>query len=301
MSPISERRFCVAGLEVAVRAVGASSQSVGLDHMSGFYEHYPSGGGEPRCIVNVDIQTDYQVGPERGPNYPAFEEQRVSATDAASVTAFIRYDVTGKVSSIPTMDAMDADRETVVGDFRVGASPNSLEAAIRVCVSAALPTCGALIFHSSAVAGSDGVAQLFLGISGRGKSTIAAMLADRDEGASATNITKVSDELVIVRKTEGGAEALVSPFIGSLGLPHGQSFPLGAFNMLVQAKEHSRRSISTAVALPQLMRHAVNFARDPQVLSRLLELQLSFCADVPCFELEFAKRPDVATVLGLAG
>ncbi len=278
MNPSAERRFCIAGLEVCVRAGPGS----GLNHMEGFYHHVPSQGGSPQCVVDVDIRPDFHHGRTRGPNYPGFEETHLGP----GRMLFSRFDVEGEI----TVDGSASPQ--VHGTFIVGHSPNSLEAAIRVAVSIALPAVGALIFHSSAVAGNDGIAQLFMGVSGRGKSTIATML---------TNIgaTKVSDELVIVRTTPAGAEAIVSPFIGSVGLPYGKSFPISALNMLVQASQHHRRPIAVPEALPQLMRHTVSFAREPTIIQSILDLQLALLAAVPCYELEFAKRADVADAIFL--
>ena len=270
---MSDKRFAIGGLEVAVRPRLPGM----LDHMAGFYDHYPSHGGTAAAIIDVDVVPDFHEGRERGPSYPGFESERLSA----DVVRFSRYDAEG------TVDASGAE---VRASFTVGHSPNSLEAAVRIAVSTALPAVGAIIFHASAVSGSDGIAQLFLGISGRGKSTIAQIL--EDAGA-----TKVSDELVVVRRCPGGFEAVVSPFIGSVGLPHGKSFPLGALNLLVQAPTHARRDVSAKEALPQLLRHAVTFAKGPAIVGDVMDLLLDLLAKVPCYELEFARRADVADAI----
>ena len=266
---MTEKRFAVAGVEVAIRGQ--------LDHMAGFYDHYPSSGDQPSVVIEVDVRPGFHEGRTRGPSYPGFEPTRLET----GLMGFSRYDAEG------TIDSRGA---VLLADFVVGHSPNSLEAAIRIAVSTVLPTAGAVIFHASAVAGMDGVAQLFLGISGRGKSTIAQLLAD-------IGATKVSDELVIVRRGPQGVEAIVSPFIGSLGLPHGREFPLGALNLLVQAPNHSRRRVAATEALPQLLRHAVTFAREPMIVGQVMDLLIGVLDEVPAYELEFAKRSDVAEAI----
>ena len=135
-----------------------------------------------------------------------------------------------------------------------------------------------------------GQAFLFLGLSGAGKSTISTMLA----GIGAT---KVSDELVITLRENEGWVAEVTPFIGSVGLPHGRRFPLGALNLLIQAPEHHRSPAPVRSALPQLLRHTVTFGRDVSVKAAVLDLVVELLEAVPCYELEFAKRPDVADAI----
>lgn len=268
-----ERRFHLAGLEVAL--VGSAADS--FDDMAGYYDRYPASGVAPQLIVEIERRPRFAEDRERGPEYPAF---RVSRTEGGE--RYERFDAVGTVVPGSPRRAR----------FVVGGSPNSLEAAIRIAVAAALPEVGATIFHASGIE-AGGEARLFLGKSGAGKSTIAALLHDAGAGR------KISDELVVVSVAGGRPEAVVAPFIGAAGLPHGERYPLASLDLLVQAPRHHRRRLGAAEALGPLLRHLVSFARAPAANARVLDIGAELVARVPCFELSFAPRADVAAVLGL--
>jgi len=261
------KRFCIAGLEVELRG--------DFDHMLGYYSEYPSSGGPVDLVIEIERRSGFAESRPRGPQYPAFVR---CATETG--VSFERFDALGHV------DAGATHARFVVGD-----SPNSLEAAIRISVASALPRKGALIFHASGIE-RDGRAQLFLGVSGAGKSTIAELLSQSGAGR------KISDELVIARVGRR-AEAVVAPFIGSVGLPHGERFELVALNFLVQAREHQRRALDAAESLPQLLRHAVSFANTPARIGEVMDLATELLDAVCAYELHFAPSADVATAIGL--
>lgn len=270
---MTERRFHLAGLEVAL--VGSAADS--FDDMAGYYQSYPGSGAAPHLIVEIERRPGFAESRERGPEYPAFH---VSRTDGGE--RYERFDAAGTVTPGSPHRAR----------FVVGESPNSLEAAIRIAVAAALPEVGATIFHASGIE-AGGEARLFLGKSGAGKSTIAALL----DGAGAGR--KISDELVVVSVAGEEPEALVAPFIGGAGLPHGARYPLASLELLAQSPQHRRRRLGPAEALAPLLRHLVSFARSPAANARVLEIGAALVDRVPCFELAFAPRADVAAVLGL--
>lgn len=255
-------RFHLAGLEVEV--VGD------VDHMAGHYDACPPTDRPVDLTVEVERRAGFAESRERGPSYPAFER---SATAAG--TRFERFDAAGEI-----------DRGATRARFVVGESPNSLEAAVRIAVASALPRVGAVILHASGIE-RGGRAQLFAGVSGAGKSTIAALLPDRT----------ISEELVIARAIDGRAEAIVTPFIGSDDVPHGARFELAAIHFLVQAPEHRRRRLERVEALPRLLRHVVSFATEPAQIAEVLDVAVAILDATGAYELRFAPRPDVAATL----
>lgn len=281
MTP-GEIRFCVAGLEVWLRA----ARPGGLDSLSGFYRQYPSSDAAPDLIVDIERVPGFARGRERGPEYPGFRRVRV----ADDTIRLVRFDAEGEVV-LPAGEA-----EPVRARFRVGDSANSLEAAIRIGASIALPRRGGLILHASAIAIRDR-AWLFAGVSGAGKSTIASLLA----GAAPERV-KLADELIIVGPVEhGGFAAHVTPFIGSEGLPHGTSVPVASVDFLVQARRHRRARVARRDAVRELMRHVLVYVAEPATAGRVLAAASRLTDQVPCHRLEFEKDAGVAAALGMAG
>jgi hypothetical protein len=278
----NEIRFCVAGLEVWLRA----DRPGGLDSLSGFYGQYPSSGAAPDLIIDIERVPGFARGRERGPEYPAFRRTLV----AHDTIALSRFDAEGEIV-LPA-----GDTGPVRAGFRVAESANSLEAAIRIGASIALPRRGGLILHASAVA-AHGRAWIFAGVSGAGKSTIASLLA----GAS-PELIKIADELIIIKPAATGAFAAhVTPFIGSQGLPHRASMPVAALHFLVQARQHRRVPVARPDAVRELLRHVLVYVAEPMTAGRVLAVASSLAGQVPCHRLEFENNARVVDVLGIAG
>jgi hypothetical protein len=275
-----EIRFCVAGLEVWLRA----ARPGGLDSLAGFYGQYPSLSPAADLIVDIERVPGFARGRERGPEYPGFRRTRV----ADDTIALSRFDAEGEIV-VPASPG-----EPVRARFRVGDSANSLEAAIRIGASIALPRRGGVIVHASAVA-ARGRAWIFAGVSGAGKSTIASLLA----GAS-PELVKFADELIILAPDQHGAFAAhVTPFIGSEGLPHGHSVPVAAVCFLVQARHHRRVAVAQPEAVRELMRHVLAYVAEPATAGRVLAAVCSLTGQVPCYRLEFQNNSGVMDVLEL--
>lgn len=262
----------IGGIEVSLRTSGATVE------LAGFYDRYPSRGLEPQLTINATLIEGFEVGRSQGPNHPGFE---ICATQEAIQMS--RLDAEGIVGF---------GKGRVEADFQCSTCPNSLEAIIRIGASIALPRQGALILHSSAVADARG-AHVFSGVSGAGKSTIAAMLDD------ATPVQKLSDELIIVFKREGSWWTAVSPFIGGQGLPHGAEAKLSSINLLEQHPTHHRELVPTHVAMGELCRHVLTYAQDGHTRQCVLDLVADLVESVPCYRLQFAKNASVAEVLGI--
>jgi hypothetical protein len=285
-------RFCVAGLDVVLR----SAQPDGLAMLGGYYDAYPSAGKPPGLELEIERVRGLAAGREPGPSYPAFERQ----LGADGRIELLRYDAEGEIRLPPPGAGTYGPAAPVRGRFRVEDGANSLEAAIRIGVSIALPRRGAMILHASAVV-AEGRAHVFAGVSGAGKSTIATMLAD-----ACPAVYKVSDELLIAapaqrdeRADDTGWCAHVTPFIGSGGLSHRTYHPIAGIHFLVQAASHQRSPMSRADGLRELMHHVLVYVAEPDTAGRVLSAAMALTAAVPCDRLAFAKNPGVATVLGI--
>lgn len=278
--PTAELRFSVAALEVLLR----SPQPDGLDHLSGFYRHYPSSGAPPALEVEFEKVPGFARGRRRGPGYPGFERTWV----APDTVALSRFDAEGELVLPQRQGAPIRAR------FRGGDSANTLEAAVRIGASVAMPRRGGLVMHASAVS-ARGKAWLFAGVSGAGKSTIATLLA----GSSPAR-ARVSDELLIVApQPDGGFAAHVTPFLGSEGLPHRTSLPVAAIHFLQQAPYHRRTPLAPGRALRELLRHVLAYVAEPMTASHVLDAASRLVGEIPCYWLEFARDAGVAEVLGM--
>lgn len=272
-------RFCVAGMEAVVRAPGGE-----LGALAGSYHRYPSRGGAPALDLEVERVPGFAAGRARGPEYPGFRRWR---RDAHTIR-LERFDAEGD------LELPSGPEAPLRGRFRVGDSANSLEAIIRIGASITLPRLGALIVHASVVEAA-GAAQLFAGVSGAGKSTIARILVAADPARR-----KISDELTILRPAGDGWEALVAPFIGSEDLEHGRRAPLAALNFLVQAPIHERMAMSRTEVVRELLRHVLTYAAEAETANHVLAAASQLAGAVPGYRLRFAPDAGVAQVLGIA-
>lgn len=286
-------RFSVAGLDVALSLLsqdGCESERA----LPGYYELYPATAANPHVSLTVEQIPDFTDGRMRGPEYPGFARRMVGPGEIA----LSRFDAEG-VLRVP-----DDVTEPIRGQFRVGASENSLEAIIRIAMSIALPRRGGLLMHASAIEVA-GEAHIFAGVSGAGKSTIATMLAE-----SWPRCTKLSDELLIVapgsdpaldggRSPDPAMAVYVTPFIGSHGLPHGRQVRARALYFLHQAPHHERRAMSPTDGLRELLRHVLVYVAEPDTAGCVLGAAAQLIRDVGCHQLHFAKDPGVASVLAV--
>jgi hypothetical protein len=281
-------RFAVAGLEVCLR----SPQHHGLKQLAGFYDRYPSAGGAPDLILDVETIPGITIGQHRGPDYPAFQRQSLGG----GRIRLSRFDGQGELD-------LPQSSGPVRGRFQIGESANTLEAVVRIGMSVALPRRGALLVHASAIAFSQR-AWVFAGVSGAGKSTISTMLA-----SALPECRKLSDELLIAAPAGPGDTdtsearapwlAYATPFIGGSELPHGACAPITGVYFLAQAKHHECLSMSRTDGLRELMRHVLVYVAEPTTASYVLDAAARWVEASPCHRLRFAKDPGVASVLGI--
>ena len=283
-----EVRFHLAGLEVAVRSASAD----GLSGLSPRYLSYPS-----RVAANVAPALDIEImrfegfivdddHAEPGPEFPAFHK----SVHADGRIMLARYDADGWIA-LPPVGSGDTQ---IRAQFRVGISANSLEACVRIALSVALPTVSAFLFHSSTVQGAHGRALTFTGVSGAGKSTISELLDSLD------GVTKIVDELGVIKVTEHGAEVHTAPFLGIAGMPLGVVAPLSGIHFLIQAPHDRRTLVPPRAAMSRVMANILAYVAEPTTAERLLELVARLTTTTPCYNLEFAKHADVAAVLDIA-
>lgn len=267
-----DRVLDIAGLGIAVRFTGESMPIAG---------NYSDFVGRPDAHIEVHLDWDRHKRLAKSPNFPAFASRQKSAT----AVHLSRFDAEGVIGY--------AEGEPVHAAFTIGAREMALEAVIRVTAAFTLPRHDGLVMHSSAIRDQRG-AHVFAGVSGAGKSTIAAMLKEH------WPVELLSDELLILRKIDGRWHTVVSPFVGSTGLPHGQATLLESINFLKQAKRHEREPHRPAQALPEFCRHILTYAQSGIATQNVLDLAADVVECVPCYMLNFAKDPSVGEVLGLS-
>lgn len=266
--------FQIAGVDVRLRS--AEPRCVdGLPHglTAG------ASGAPPALVVELDHAPELGGRPCRA-DHPAFSRRR----DGQRLVVD-RSDAEGWI---------DLASDPVRARFRVPDDLYAREACLRVALSVALPSRDALILHASAVEW-DGHAHVFTGVSGAGKSTIAALLAARP------GCRRLADELlVLARDPDAGWSVHVPPVIGIAGLPIGARAPLASIDLLAQAPSHRRAGMSSVIAARELLRHVVVYAAEPVTADRVLALVVQLVAEVPCFRLAFRNDASVAPVVGLA-
>lgn len=277
-----EIRCCLAGLEMALREASSGA----LSHLGGAYDQFPSAGGQPDLVVELAVDGTLGQRKTRGPRYPAFERRFENGRMLAW-----RYDADGEI------EVSQAGGLPMCARFRVAPNPHSMEAAIRIAASIALPRRGCLILHSSAVA-VNGRALVFAGQSGAGKSTIAAALA-----GAFSHVDRLADELIIIGPDPGSPNGElhvhVAPFITKCDVPPGVRVPLASLDFLVQSPHNRRQPLSPAAALRELCRHVLVYVTEPGTADAVLDTAAAITATVPCSSLHLRKGPSVAEVLGI--
>jgi len=162
---------------------------------------------------------------------------------------------------------------------------------LRALMAYRLLSLGGVLLHSAAVVDA-GVARVFFGHSGAGKSTISRLALD-----SGRQI--LSDDLNAVLPLDGGAMVQRLPFAGELGQTgaRGSAAPLRGLYALRQAKAHAVQELPPAVALASLVASAPYVNNDPQRMERLFDNLCWLLDTVPVRELAFARDPAVWDIL----
>ena len=205
---------------------------------------------------------------------PAMSSERVRVARDGAPERFdlSRYDFCGHV---------DLARRTA--DVTIAeAHELTLDSFLRVLLSLALTPRGGLLVHAASVVRS-GRGYLFPGVSGAGKSTLARLSGDA---------TLLSDELSMVNVGGAGVAVHGTPFWGELARAgETGSAALAGIYFPRHAASHAVTPLSERDALVRLLATVMAFAREPDVVARVVDLAAELVARAPCFVLDFRRDP----------
>jgi hypothetical protein len=171
------------------------------------------------------------------------------------------------------------DPRTGRGTVRQNANPYSLDSVLRIVHSLILAQRGGFLLHAASGI-CDGVACLFSGVSGAGKTTM-TRLAPAD-------ITLLTDEISYLRPSADGYSAFGTPFAGELARAgENCSAPVSGLFFLEQGPENRVDELPSVEAVRRLMRNILFFAEDPGIVKQLLDTACDFVARVPIRRLTF--------------
>ncbi|HEX8619655.1 MAG TPA: hypothetical protein VF911_18890 [Thermoanaerobaculia bacterium] len=136
--------------------------------------------------------------------------------------------------------------------------------------------------HSCGVIDRNGRGQLFVGVSGAGKTTTARLWADDAAGI-------VSDDRVVVREEDGAMWMYGTPWHGEAELSLATRVPLAGVYLLVQAEKNALRPLSHAAAVAGLFRCTFPLFYDAAALDFSLSFLARLAELVPVRELHFTR------------
>jgi hypothetical protein len=241
---------------------------------------YLSAGSSPVVTLRYRAQESSPRKSEASSDHPGFSMRSASS----SAYRFERGDTRGDV-------LLPAAAGPVLAEFEGAPARYSLEAALRVTLSLALPRIGAVFLHSSGVY-FDGQAVFFSGPSGAGKSTIAGLLSESPAFGG-----RLGDDLNVARPREGDSHAWIAhstPFAGDLAMVPRSHAPLAGIHFLRQSTTNRAVRLDESRALPRVLRNMLAYVDEREAADRALGIASRIVRDVPCYELEFAREPSVA-------
>jgi hypothetical protein len=238
-------RFDFAGLPIELRAAHPGA----LDDLGPVYAGFATTAAP---LLTIEVTRVPGFDRERGPEYPAFA-RRVLPDGRLRVE---RFDAEGEIAVGPL---------PLTAQFRIGPSPNSLEACLRIAASLALPRTRALILHASAVVEGER-ALVFTGVSGGGqvddlddaRRRLPGLHQDRRRAPGACAPARPAT-------TSPGWQVIVPPYLGPAGVAHGATrAPWAGLHVLVQANHDTREPLAPVVALRELLRHVLVYIAEPR-------------------------------------
>lgn len=153
-----------------------------------------------------------------------------------------------------------------------------------------LPSQDGVIIHSCG-AGDERGGDLFVGVSGAGKSTMCKILMKANCGRV------LSDDRIILRRTDGGIRMHGTPWHGEVDVCENAGFPLRRIFFLKKAAENrATRWPATQVATHLIARSFPPFW-DAAGMERTAQLCIDIAGQVPCYELGFAPDARVLDCL----
>lgn len=165
--------------------------------------------------------------------------------------------------------------------FRKGMETIAVESFLRICYSFLAIEHEGLLLHSAGVLRDDN-GYIFPGQSGTGKSTIASLATAKE--------TILSDEMVVVRKSEGDYLVYSTPFYGTNeSTEQNIGAYLKAAFLPVKDDEVYLKETRPAQALSRLLASVLFFSQEPSLNERLMGIATDVVARVPFYEMHFRR------------
>lgn len=148
---------------------------------------------------------------------------------------------------------------------------------------------GGFVLHAAGLV-KNGGAYVFFGPSGAGKSTVTEL----SEGCPI-----LSDDLVLLRKTQAGWVAATTPFAGTFpqeGKTSGE-YPLRGLFRLIQAERDELLPLSKGLAVGKVLSCCPFVGTPSKRHDLLLPLVTRCCGEIPTHDLFFRKTPDFWNII----
>ena len=185
------------------------------------------------------------------------------------------------------------DPRTGLGHIRQSSNPYSPDTVLRIVHSLVLAKEGGFLVHAASAV-RNGVAFLFAGVSGAGKTTISRL--------APSDVTLLTDEISYVRPDGSGYRAFGTPFAGELSQPgRNVSAPIAALFLLEQGPRNQIESVSPEEAIRLLLRNILFFSGDSELVNLVFQSACNFVERVPVRRLVFVPDERVWETIGLAG
>lgn len=165
-------------------------------------------------------------------------------------------------------------------EFRGVQHEYALDSLLRILLTVVLLPKRGFLLHAATVV-RDGLAYVFAGRSGAGKSTVASL-------SPAGSV--LTDEISLLRFTDGRWQAHGTPFWGEFrARGRNQHYPLAGVYSLVQAPEDRVQSISKKEILRALLPCVLFFTGEKRANEALLHTVLEMIEQVPFWRLHFRR------------
>ena len=158
---------------------------------------------------------------------------------------------------------------------------------LRIIAAYRLLAIGGVLLHSAAVVAKQGETLVFFGISGAGKSTIAASALELGHAV-------YSDDLNALVPTRDGFVVASVPFTGELDHAPDRlaPSPLTALYQIRQAEENATSELQVSAAIARLAVCSPSVNIDPHRQASLLDVLAGLSARIPPKKLLFRKPVD---------